>query len=208
MIKNLIFDLGGVIMDIRRKDCVDAFTELGMRDADSFFGEYKQTGPFLELEAGAIGPDEFRAEMRKLIKKEVSDAEMDAALNRFLTGIPVRRLRELEQLHRRYGMYLLSNTNPIMWNSRIAEQFRQDGHDAGYYFDGMVTSFAVKAVKPGREIFDALRTEAGIEPGESLFLDDSEANCKAARALGYHSVKVEPGAEFNELITRYISTIK
>lgn len=204
MIRNLIFDLGGVIMDIRRTDCVSAFEELGMQGANEFFGEYKQSGPFLRLEAGEIGEDEFRAAMRRLITVPVTDAELDAALNRFLVGIPVHRLRELEELHRRYGMYLLSNTNPIMWRSRIADQFRKDGHDVNYYFDGMVTSFAARSVKPARGIFDTLVADCGIDPAESLFLDDSQANVDAARALGFHAVVVEPGDEFNTLIERYL----
>lgn len=202
MIKNLLFDLGGVIMDIRREDCVAAFERLGMGDADAFFDPYTQTGPFGDLEEGKTSPDEFRAEMRPHIGTEVSDAQIDDALNHFLVGIPVRRLRELEELHGRYGMYLLSNTNPIMWNSKIDSEFRKDGHDRGYYFDGMVTSFASKAVKPGKKIFDDVVSLYGIRPEETLFFDDSPANVEAARRYGYQAVLVRPGDEFAELLGR------
>lgn len=202
-IKNLMFDLGGVIMEIRRADCVKAFTELGMKGADEFFGEYRQTGPFLQLEAGQTTPAEFRQAMRQLFTATVSDSELDAALNKFLVGIPEHRLDELEELKKRYKIYLLSNTNPIMWNSKIAAEFRKRGHDIDHYFDGTLTSFEVKAVKPDRAIFDEAARRWGIEPGETLFLDDSAANVEAARRLGWQATVVEPGAEFSELITKY-----
>ena len=199
-VKNLMFDLGGVIMDICRANCVAAFAALGMKDADSFFGEYKQTGPFLQLEAGEIDPATFRERMRRLITATVSDADLDAALNRFLTGIPVHRLRALEALKGRYGIYLLSNTNPIMWNSRIAEQFRADGHDREYYFDGMLTSFEARAIKPAPAIFEEAIARFGIKPEETLFLDDSRSNLDGAAALGFKTMLVEPGAEFETLL--------
>lgn len=199
-VKNLMFDLGGVIMDICRANCVAAFAALGMKDADSFFGEYKQTGPFLQLEAGEIDPSTFRERMRRLITATVSDAELDAALNRFLTGIPVHRLRALEALKGRFGIYLLSNTNPIMWNSRIAEQFRTDGHNREYYFDGMLTSFEARAIKPAAAIFEEAIARFGIKPEETIFLDDSRSNLDGAAALGFKTMLVEPGAEFETLL--------
>ena len=115
----LLFDLGGVIMDIRRDNAVEALRALGMADADDFLGEYGQKGPFLTLEKGEITPGEFRDELRPMLRPGVSDAEIDAAFNRFLTGIPLERLRALERLHATHSIYMLSNTNPIMWHSRI-----------------------------------------------------------------------------------------
>ncbi|MCH5246032.1 MAG: HAD family phosphatase [Muribaculaceae bacterium] len=199
-IKNLMFDLGGVIMDICRLDCVAAFDALGMKDANSFFGEYSQSGPFLRLEAGEIDPPTFRDEMRRLITATVTDAELDAALNRFLTGIPARRLRVLEQLRRRYGIYLLSNTNPIMWDSRISEQFCIDGHNREYYFDGTLTSFEAGVNKPAREIFEAALRKFQIEAPETLFLDDSQKNLDAAASMGFNTLLVKPGCEFDHLL--------
>ena len=202
MVRNLMFDLGGVIMDICRLNCVAAFDALGMKDADSFFGEYCQSGPFLRLEAGEISPDVFRFEMRKLITATVTDQELDTALNRFLTGIPLRRLHDLENLRHRYHIYLLSNTNPIMWNSRIAEQFQQDGHDIEYYFDGTLTSFEAGVNKPDSRIFKTAASKFGITPEDTVFLDDSRNNLDAAKALGFKTLLVPPGSEFMELLSQ------
>lgn len=200
MIKNLLFDLGGVIMDIRRLNCVKSFERIGMTDADSFLGEYAQKGPFLLLEEGAITPEQFRNEVRKLIKGDVTDEQIDSAFCDFLIGIPRHRLETLRELKTRYGIYMLSNTNPIMWHSRIAEEFRQEGFDINYYFDEIVTSFEARSIKPDRLIFETVITKCGINPEETLFLDDSQKNLDAATQLGFKTALVTPGSEFINLI--------
>ncbi|NBJ07639.1 HAD family phosphatase [Duncaniella freteri] len=203
MIKNLLFDLGGVIMDLDRDRCVRAFEALGMRDAEDFLGVYGQKGAFLALERGDIDADEFRREIRPLFDREVTDEEIDSAFNQFLTGIPQERLRALRQLRKRYGVYLLSNTNPIMMNGFIAEEFRQEeGMEMKDYFDGVVASYVAKCYKPDREIFDYACEKCGIKPEETLFFDDSQANVDAARALGFYAELVAPGTEFTEILSR------
>ena len=200
MIKNLLFDLGGVIMDIKRTRCVKAFELLGMVDADNFLGEYSQKGPFLKLEEGIITPEQFRDEIRKLIPTTVSDRDIDEAFCRFLIGIPVHRLESLRKLRDSYKIYMLSNTNPIMWNSRIAEEFRKEGYDVNHYFDGIVTSFEAKSIKPDRKIFETVIEQCGINPDETMFFDDSQKNLDAAKELGFHTALVNNGIEFTELL--------
>ena len=200
MIKNLLFDLGGVIMDIRRLNCVASFERLGMKDADSFLGEYSQKGPFLQLEDGAISEAEFRTAVRQFIDGEVSDEQIDSAFCDFLVGIPKYRLEQLRELKKQYGIYMLSNTNSIMWRSRIAEDFRQEGLEREDYFDGIVTSFEARSIKPDAKIFHTVVEKLGINPDETLFLDDSQKNLDAAAQLGFHTLLVTPGSEFFELL--------
>ena len=200
-IKNLLFDLGGVIMDLRRDNAVEALKQLGLAEADDFLGLYGQKGPFLALEKGLVTPEEFRNQVRREIgDPTVTDARLDEAFNRFLVGIPVERLRELERLRLKYKIYLLSNTNAIMWDSKIAQEFRKDGHDVNYYFDGIVTSFEEHLYKPDAAIFDRVFEKFGILPCETLFFDDSEANVESAERLGIPSVHVAPGTEFKDFI--------
>lgn len=94
---------------------------------------------------------------------------------------------------------MLSNTNAIMWNGVILDEFKKDGHDVNYYFDNIVTSFDVHAYKPEAAIFTAAERKCGIKPDETLFFDDSQRNVDAALALGFHAVLVPPGAEFTTL---------
>src|SRR5574344_181239 len=101
-IKNLLFDLGGVIMNLTRSECVKAFKELGLSIADELLGEYAQKGPFMALEDGSITAEDFRAEIRKFLSRPATDEQIDWAFNRFLAGIPVERLRALAELRKRY----------------------------------------------------------------------------------------------------------
>lgn len=200
MVKNLLFDLGGVIMNFRRQNAVDALIKIGMADADSFLGNYVQQGPFLKLEEGAISESEFRNEIRVLIPVDVTDEQIDDAFCHFLLGIPKYRLDALETLHKSYKIYMLSNTNSIMWNSVISDEFKKAGHDINYYFDGVVTSFEAKCVKPDAKIFNSVVENFNIKPEETIFFDDSQANIDTAAALGFKTAYVMPGTEFMDLI--------
>lgn len=203
MIKNILFDLGGVIMDIDRMRAVRALEALGMHNANEVLGEYAQQGPFGALESGSISVEEWRRQMRAFIAGEVEDAALDKAFISFLVGIPEYRLDRLRELRGRFGIYMLSNTNELMWETEIKRQFGQQGLEMDDYFDGIVTSFEAKAMKPDAGIFEYARKKLGIEPDETLFLDDSEANCEAARVLGWHASCVAPGREFTEVINEY-----
>lgn len=204
MIKNLLFDLGGVIMDLDRDRCVRAFEKLGMKDADDFFGVYGQKGAFLALESGEIDAAEFRRRVRPLLgRPDVSDEEIDAAFTEFLVGIPVHRLESLRELARDYRICLLSNTNPIMMNGKIAEEFRKEGRGMADYFDGIFTSYEARCCKPGKEIFDYAEREGGLVPSETLFFDDSQSNVDAARSFGFKAVLVRPGDEFTTLLSEF-----
>lgn len=188
-------------MDIRRLNCVASFERLGMKDADSFLGEYSQKGPFLQLEEGAISEGQFRDAVRQFIDGEVSDEQIDNAFCDFLVGIPTHRLEQLRQLKKQYKIYMLSNTNSIMWRSRIAEDFRQEGLEREDYFDGIVTSFEAKCIKPDAQIFHTVVKKLGVKPEETLFLDDSQKNLDAAAKLGFKTLLVTPGSEFFDLLS-------
>lgn len=202
MIQNLLFDLGGVILDIKRENCVAALTRLGMAGADELLDPYTQRGPFLLLESGQISAEEFRDRIRQMLADPdiTTDDEIEAAFNEFLIGIPLHRLRALEQLRKRYGIYMLSNTNPIMWKSKIAAEFCKDGSSMQSYFDGILTSFEAGCVKPSPRIFDIAAERFGFDRATTLFLDDGPANVEAARECGYQAALVPPGTEFIDLI--------
>lgn len=201
-IRNLLFDLGGVVSDIERARCVAAYTELGMTVADRLLGEYVQAGPFLKVEDGSMTVPEFRAALRPYLRPDVTDSQIDDAFCAFIIGIPLHRLRSLERLHKRYRIYMLSNTNPIMWDSVHRDNFTIDGHDRDYYFDGCVTSFEAGCVKPDPRIFRLALSRFGIAAEETLFFDDGKGNIDAAAALGFATHWVTPGTEFMDYFTR------
>lgn len=201
MIKNLLFDLGGVIIDIDRNRCVEALEKLGVADADSLLGKYVQSGIFADLESGNISAAEFRDALRRHAgNPALTDSDIDIAFQKFLIGLPECRLEELRELRKEFGVYLLSNTNPIMWNDSIARLFRSEGKEREDYFDGMATSFEARVMKPDAAIFRYTVDKLGIRPEETLFIDDSQANLDAASALGFHTAQALPGRDFADII--------
>lgn len=206
MIKNLLFDLGGVIMNLDRMRAVRNLKKLGMEDADTVLGQYAQQGPFALLESGTISPDEFHRRMIALIPGGADPEAVDEAFISFLDGIPTHRLRALRELRENFRLFMLSNTNAIMWETEIKRQFAQEGLGIADYFDGVVTSYTTGVMKPDARIFEITEERLAIRPAETLFLDDSQANCDAATRLGWHAACVEPGKEFTEVIYEFLNS--
>lgn len=167
----------------------------------SYFGDYAQTGIFKQIEDGSINVDTFHRELHKVLPDNVSDYQIDNAFQKFITGIPVARLQALRKLRcDGYGIFVLSNTNPIMWRGIIANEFGKEGLRREDYFDGIVTSFDAKALKPDPAIFEYAIENLAIDPAETLFFDDSASNVEAAKALGFNAVHVVPGTEFTDYL--------
>lgn len=192
-IKNVIFDLGGVIIDLDRNAAARALVDLGIVEADRLLGEYEQKGLFLLLEEGQISDSELYDALLALCTPGTTCTDIRNAFERFLIGIPVERLRKIEEIRKAgYKTFVLSNTNPIFYNVWIAEAFRQDGKTINDYFDGIVASFQEQVCKPNPKIFENLLNRYHLKANETIFLDDSSANCAAAEALGIHTVTITP----------------
>lgn len=205
MTSALLFDLGGVIMNIDRSCAVKAYKKLGMADAESFFDPYLQRGYFLRLEQGAISPEEFRSDIRPMFSRPVTDAEIDSGLFEFLRGIPAERLVRLANLRANgHKVYMLSNTNEIMWHGAILPEFQKLGGDINDYFDGVLTSFEAKCCKPDARIYQMAIQRFVLQPNNTTFFDDGQVNIDAAAALGFKTELVAPGEanNFMELTAR------
>ena len=183
-IKNLLFDQGGVIVDIERDRCLEELRRLGMEAPERFVGLYKQDGPFFALENGDITLDEFHDALRPLMPSGVTNEQMDYAFSSFIVGIPLHRLQAL------------------MFEGVIARNFAQEGLDVNAYFDGVTVSYLAHSNKPDRKIFDYAIATMGIVPEETLFFDDGQENLDAASRLGFKTALVEPGCEFIDIINQ------
>lgn len=191
-IDNIIFDLGGVVINLKRENAVEALQRLGLEDADDMLGLYVQKEPFLDLETGRVTAAQFFDFLRTKMGSEISDTQIQKAFNAFLIDIPVERLQVLRRL-REAGVriFVLSNTNPVMYHSWIEEHFRQEGLTIRDYFDGIVTSFEEGRCKPDVELFKTPLRRYGLDPDRTIMLDDSEANCNAARKAGMRSARID-----------------
>ena len=195
-IRNVIFDLGGVVIDLDRDRAVRALEDLGFEGADDMLGLYGQKEPFLGLETGETPAGEFFDIMRSRMNPGVTDKEMTEAINEFLVELPIKRLEMLRRMrHAGYRIFMLSNTNPVMFNSWIDRAFRQEGLSVNDYFDGIVVSYEELMCKPNVKIFETLMRRYGLNPSETLMLDDSEKNCRAATEAGAHAFQVGKSAD-------------
>lgn len=205
-IKNIVFDFGCVIVDLDRRKCIEALNRIGAGRISHYVDECKQIDMFLDLELGKIDVPQFCQEVRRRAPEcKASDEEISEAWGSLLTGIPVERLRAIERLHRKYNVYLLSNSNPVHWGKSVDRFFPASGHGPEYYFDKMFISYKMGMIKPDPRIFETLLKKTGSVPEETLFIDDSAANCKAAEEFGIRTLHVENGDDW--LIGREAATI-
>lgn len=202
-IRNLIFDFGGVLVDLDKQQTIKSFSELGI-DVKEHIHDYVQGGPFALLESGAATPLEFLDTLRQMssAKEKPTDEQIAEAWNRMLVRIPERRLRALKQLREHYRIFLLSNTNLIHWEYSAQHLFTVQGGCAEDYFDHIYLSCDLKLLKPGKEIFQEVLRREHIVASETLFIDDSAANCAAASALG---IQTYCPAEADDWLPLFIS---
>lgn len=207
-IRNIVFDLGGVVIDLDRGEAVRRLEALGLSEADEMLGLYRQQEPFLGLETGRLTAAEWTDELLGVCVEGVSATDLQEAFNGFLVGIPVERLCMLRKLRDAgYRLYVLSNTNPVMYHSWISEAFRQEGKRIHDYFDGVVTSFEEGMCKPDPALFQRVLDRYGLKGEETLLLDDSEANCLSASGIGIRTVRIgkEDGTTMLDVGSRLLS---
>lgn len=200
-IKNLVFDMGGVLVDLDRQAAINAFCEMGFPEAASLLDPYLQRGVFLQMECGEITAAQFRQYIRSRITppRDVADSEIDGALCKFLVGLPEYKLSLIDRLHKRFKIYMLSNNNPIACDFVERTMFTQQGHTIDYYFDDLFLSHRMKMLKPNEDIFREMERLSGIVPQESLFIDDAPANIETARRLGYQTYLAGENEDFSHL---------
>lgn len=198
-IKNLIVDFGGVLIDLDRQRCLENFRELGLPDVEHTLDLYHQQDFFQQYEKGLISSADFRNVIREKIGKDVDDARIDAAWNSFLVSIPTYKLDLLLALRKDYVVYLLSNTNEIHWKWSCEYAFPYKTFRVEDYFEHIFLSYEMKMAKPGEEIFRKVLDDAGLDPKETFFIDDSEANCMTARSLGISTYVPKAGEDWSHL---------
>ena len=195
-IKTIMFDMGGVLINLNKQACIDAYKALGYDRVEEFIGNYLQKGPFLDLESGQISPEQFRDAIRREIPRPVTDRQIDDAFIAFLVDMPDYTLDMLLQLKKRYQIFLLSNTNGIIMDYVRRHIFNRQGWSMEHYFDRMFLSYQMGLVKPDPAIFEQVVAETGILPSETLFLDDSSKNTETAEKLGFRAFVVTQGEDF------------
>lgn len=188
MIKNILFDLGGVIMTIDQPNAVRRFKEIGLKDAEQRLDPYTQKGIFGDLEEGLISADDFICQLSTLVGKQLTFEECKYAWRGYTKDVPARNIQALDRLRNEgYRLILLSNTNPFMMDWGMSKDFSGDGRSIGEFFDAMYMSYKLRMMKPDERIFRKIISEEKIDPKETLFVDDGQKNVKMAQRMGFNT---------------------
>ena len=199
MIQNIIFDLGGVILNLDMSKTVEAFTRLGWKDAD--WRGISQSGYliFENLETGEDTIEQFRKGIRKMLPGNPADSEIDFAWNAMLIDFPSGIIDYLIDLKSRYKLYIFSNTNELHLKRFRDIFFNSYGYPFDNLFDGTYYSHEIGDRKPNPGAFLAVMKDASLIPSETLFVDDLKANTDAAMQLGLNVLHIQAGTLMNNL---------
>ena len=188
-IKNIVFDLGGVLCGLDAERCIRAFHQIGAEEVAVYVEEHRVEDLFLQSELGYITTEEFCEEVRRITQRPIDDEKIVWAWNELLTGITPERRQAVLELSKTYRLFVLSNTNDMHWKKWEASSLLplkgevfKDG-----VFEKCFLSYELHLAKPQREIFETVLQQADIKADETLFIDDSLKNCEAAQKLGIHT---------------------
>ncbi|MBN2597620.1 HAD family phosphatase [Labilibaculum sp.] len=200
-VPNIVFDFGGVLLNINTDQAVRSFKEIGLTDINVVKNEYRTNGLFDRLEKGTISADQFRLEIREHINRKVTDQQIDMAWNSMLLDLPYERLEMLEMLKRNHRIFLLSNTNIIHWKAYMGMIKKVHGVCLSDFFEKDYYSHNMGLRKPDPKIYTTLLENEGLIASETLFIDDMMVNTEAAKLLGMkaHHLNLEKGETILDL---------
>jgi len=185
MIKNIIFDLGGVILNIDYNLTSEAFKRLGVNNFDQVYSQAKQSDLFDDLEVGKISAFEFRNKIREICKSDISDNNIDKAWNAMLLDLPAYRIEILKKAAKNYKTFLLSNTNEIHlmeYSKQLQNEYGIESLDN--LFKRAYYSHEIGLRKPNVDIFAFVTKAQNLKAEETLFIDDSIQHIKGAMKFG------------------------
>lgn len=192
--KNIIFDLGGVLLNIDYNRTRKAFEELGIKNFDTLYSQAAANDLFQRLEKGTISVPTFYKQLNEYTGLNLSIDAINEAWNAMLLDFREPSLDYLQTLKPRAGLILLSNTNAI--HKAAFDAIYLSGHrDRSFedYFQHCIFSFETGTRKPDAECYQFALNTAGIKAEETIFIDDSIQNIESAARLGIHSILLEKG---------------
>jgi len=189
-IRNILFDLGGVILDINIQATLKGFYELGFPAEMMQYPESMSTDVFFKYQTGKLSTEEFRNTIRKSTGVEMSDHAFDEVWNAMLVRIPKERTELLKRLSERYALFMLSNTSAL--HVEVFEPMYREaaGVSMQDVFTKIYYSHEIGWHKPDLEAWEHVIKDAGIKAEETLFLDDSIQNIKASQELGFQAIHI------------------
>ncbi len=198
-IKTIIFDLGGVLLNIDFRLTQKAFIQHGIAQAVEFYNKHSRIKLFDDLEKGDISPKYFYDEIRRLSEKNLTNAEIQKAWNVMLLDFPAKRIELLKTLKHNYQIFLLSNSNIIHYEHYIKQLQNQGVDDFDNLFDKAYYSFLSRKCKPSIDFFYEPIKEFNLQTENTLFIDDTLQHIQQAQNIGIHTYHIKEDDEVCDL---------
>lgn len=199
---SIIFDYGGVIINIRYENTIAAFSQLSGLEASHFYTQHHQRSLFDDYECGHISSAEFRDGLRSLFNIDGSDQALDEAWNALLLNIPPERIERLKELGKHKRLFLLSNINEI---HRVAcdrifdETFGADFGGIYSLFEKVYFSYEMGDRKPNPSIFKTVIQQQNLDPKRTIFIEDTRQHIEGAASVGLQTIHITNGLTIMDL---------
>ncbi len=188
-IKNIIFDLGGVFMNLDYNKMERSFIDLGIENFSELFTQHHSSPLFEDLETGKISDEIFYDGLRKIANVNLSNTQIRDAWNAILLDFPIERIDWLTEIKKKYNIYLFSNTNQIHYDAFIKTFRKQTGvKDFNQYFIKAYYSHELGLRKPYKESYQKIIDEQKLISAETLFIDDTSKNIEGAKEVGLQTI--------------------
>ncbi len=185
-VKNLLFDLGAVLIDIDFEKVCRSFENIGIKDFGKQYSQLAASTLFEELEKGKITNEYFYEAIQNQLQSKITSEEIKNAWNSILLDFRIETMKLLTTIKSDYNLYLLSNTNAIhLTEINLLAQQQLHVEELDVYFTKAYYSFKMGMRKPNADIFEFVLKDAGIEASETFFIDDSEPNIITAQKMGF-----------------------
>ena len=200
-IHNIIFDFGGVIINIDYEVTIEAFKKLGIDNFEVLYSQASQSNLFDDIETGKISPQYFINGLLELLPSGISPNKVVHAWNAMLLDIPKDRIELLKKLSAKYRIFLLSNTNSIHIDKALRTWKKVSKTPIESVFEAIYFSHIVGMRKPNIEIFDYVCEQHKLNKRETLFIDDSIQHIEGAEKSGLHTVHLTGGLDIQDIFS-------
>jgi len=189
LIKNIIFDLGGVFMNLDFNLTQQAFVDLGVSEFAQMFTQHHANDLFEDLETGKISPEIFYDRLRQETNTQLTNDQIKTAWNALILDFPPERMEWLKQIGEKYKVFLFSNTNQIHYDAFMEILARENNcTDFNEHFIKAYYSHEMGLRKPYVESFQKILEEHSLIAAETLFIDDTYKNIEGANKAGLQTI--------------------
>ena len=195
----IIFDLGGVILNLDYQLTIDAFKNIGIDDFDRMYTQAKQHDLFDKYETGKISSQHFINSLLPFLPKGTSPNKVVQSWNAMILDFPLHRLNLLDKLKNKYRIFLLSNTNDIHLQEVKRSLSKTTNRTLESYFEKTYVSHEMNMRKPNKEIFETVCLENKLNPANTLFIDDTIGHIEGAKKIGLLTYHLTNGQVIEEL---------